>query len=506
MRRQRLIHAQAAYQFEVERLGKVIQLLQERPSDFSETILLEAMNKSYSTSSSSTPKSSKPPRFHLQNFQFPQDLWAIPKNYKFPARLVSQIGTLLGTDTVDSSELSKELSIHILFQHHAQDTQWMADATNWIRQARQLLGETVRDSLLKSTIEDESFSLPEWETIDWSQDLSAEQWGTVLRYVHAQSSWRRLGESRVVRLGDAAIVHWTKRLNYRGIPGYLASLWVANIAHHRIKPHWPFLKKQGLEIAGTALTIFKTRVWEPFTNLVDEIMNRSKGIMSAMGLDEEQTSLDHMLRDMGFGDGTAASRDQALQQAARQYEHDLASGVFVNLARGRLVRLLLIQVQQLKVGLLSALDTIDVLMKGNRIHFQILAFIPAVWITVYGTRFFIRSLYNIRAKDLRPVRLVHGEMSLYLDHLERIILLSDVGATGLNSGSTVDSALSIRQTGELHLYVYRYLVLLDYSCPPFPSTRCDQLHLSLQDLLNSPSNVAWLQSIQRKHQDLIKHI
>ena len=34
---------------------------------------------------------------------------------------------------------------------------------------------------------------------------------------------------------------------------------------------------------------------------------------------------------------------------------------------GRLLRLLLIQMQQLKVGLLAALDSMDVLLRGNRI-------------------------------------------------------------------------------------------------------------------------------------------
>jgi nuclear-control-of-ATPase protein 2 len=56
--------------------------------------------------------------------------------------------------------------------------------------------------------------------------------------------------------------------------------------------------------------------------------------------------------------------------------------------------------------MLSALDTIDdVLMKGNGIHFQILAAIPAILMaTTYSTNSFFRALSSIRAKDLRPMR------------------------------------------------------------------------------------------------------
>ena len=509
-RRQRLIHAQAAYQFETERLGKVIAILQERPRDLEESILLEAMEQQ--TTSVVEQQPSPPPvrspgimqRFHPKHFRFPNDILSIPKTYKFPARLVTQVNSLLGTDTPENvAKLSKDLSSRIMMQQYASNRQWVSDAKAWTSRARNLLKETVSESLEKSTVDGTNeFSLAEWDSIDWSKRFSQQQWYRVLQYVHAQSSWRRLGESKVVRLGDAAIVDWTKRLDFKGIPSYLASLWLANLAHNRIRPHWPYLRERGLEVASTALAIAKARVWEPFLNLVDEIMNKGKGIMSAMGLDEEQQSLDHMLRDMGFGDGTAQSREDALQQAARQYEKDLASGVFVNLARGRLIRLLLVQVQQLKVGLLSALDTIDVLMKGNRIHFQILAVIPAVWITIYGTRFFLRALYNIRAKDLRPVRAVHSEMTFYLDQVERIMLLHSQG-TGVASPG---SALSMRHVGELHLYVHRYLILMDFSCPPFPSSRCDQLHSALQDLVNNPMNAGWLQSIRRKHQELLKYL
>jgi nuclear-control-of-ATPase protein 2 len=249
-------------------------------------------------------------------------------------------------------------------------------------------------------------------------------------------------------------------------------------------------------------------------------MNKSNGIMSGFGLKLEESSLDHMLRDLGYGDGTAAGRLSGLQKAAEQYEHDLKTGVFVNLARGRMVKLLLVQVQQLKVGVLSALDTIDVLLKGNQIHFQFLAAIPAVIIATFGTRFFLRFLYSIRSKDLRPVTVAHANMASYLSHVERLILLAEpVAAIETSSSSSSQKAASARHRlphatlGEVSLYMYRYLTLLEFSSPLFPASATEQIHMSLQGLLgttlrqdgSAELTLRWLDRIQGQHRELLKH-
>jgi nuclear control of ATPase protein 2 len=191
-----------------------------------------------------------------------------------------------------------------------------------------------------------------------------------------------------------------------------------------MKPYWPTIQLHIVEISQKMMEIIQQRVWVPMKGIYDDIMNRSPSMMSALGLEVEETSLDHMLRDLNFGDGTSATRQEALRKATEQYEHDLSHGLFANFARGRLIRLLLIQVQQLKVGMLSALDTIDVLIEGNRIHFKVLAAIPAIVMVSYGTRYFFRSLYNVRAIDLRPISAVHKEMTQYLNKMEKILLLS----------------------------------------------------------------------------------
>ena len=262
-------------------------------------------------------------------------------------------------------------------------------------------------------------------------------------------------------------------------------------------------------------------------------MNKGPTMMSALGLETEETSLDHMLRDLGFGDGTADTRQEALQKATEQYEHDVSSGLFANFVKGRLVKLLLVQVQQLKVGLLSALDTIDVLLQGNRIFFYVLAAIPAIVIANFGTRYLIRGLYNIRAKDVRPVTVVHGEMSNFLNEMENVLLLSDDidlgdGETKAPPGTTSESGsraettsqnwatkLNPSELGEFTLNMHRYLILLDFSSPPFRAKDCDQIHLSLEQFLgtngtlkrlDAERQLQWLRRIKQKHQDLVKQL
>ena len=198
---------------------------------------------------------------------------------------------------------------------------------------------------------------------DISAKVIEEDWNRILTYVDNLAHWRRMGEGKALRLRDAAIVGWTRRLNIFGLPLALLQIFLANTIHEFIKPHWPKLRDDVIQIFHKLMEILDQRVWVPLMGIYDEIMNRSKTLMSGFGLRLEERSLDHMLRDLGYGDGTAASRAAALEQAASQYEQDLNKGLFMNFANGRLVRLLLVQVQQLKVGLLQALDTIDVLIK-----------------------------------------------------------------------------------------------------------------------------------------------
>jgi nuclear-control-of-ATPase protein 2 len=222
-------------------------------------------------------------------------------------------------------------------------------------------------------------------------------------------------------------------------------------------------------------------------------MNKTPSLLEAFDVKNEEMSLDNMLRDLGFGDGTEAARKEGLIQAARQYESDLKNGLFRNAMRGRLIRLLLVQIQQLKAGLLSALASIDILVAANRLNIQLLTAIPAVLLVTFGTRLFLRSLYSLRMKDIRPIQDVHAEMAELLDRMETRLLLG---------------ALTPVELGEFVLTMHSYLVLLDYCSPPFPGRSCDAIRKSMQDMLQQSRDLQGgvLHLIKQKHMDLLKYL
>jgi nuclear-control-of-ATPase protein 2 len=199
----------------------------------------------------------------------------------------------------------------------------------------------------------------------------------------------------------------------------------------------------------------------------------------------------------------------------------MATGLMRHALGGRLIRLILIQVQQLKVGMLHAADTVDVLLRTNRFNIQLLAIIPAFLIVSVGTKVFIRFLFTLRHKDIRPMSSVHGEMKGYLNELESILLLAgDNDHTINNKGSdgtmTALEALSNEELGEFVLNLYDYLVLLDYSSPqPFPKWQCDGIHQSIVEFLGPKGSlrrmglhdqVRLIDHLKRKHEDLAKHL
>lgn len=317
--------------------------------------------------------------------------------------------------------------------------------------------------------------------------------------------------------------------DFLGIPTSFLYYRLAQLVHSKIDPYLPSLRADLTELVQTLWSIVQQRVLFPVRQIVLDILNQNKGMMSAFSLSEEQLSLDRMLRDLDLADGSPEQRRLGLQHATEQYEQILQRGLLSNLIRGRLVRLMLIQVQQLKVGLLSALDTIDVLMQGNRIHFYALATIPSILLAYYSFRFFLRFLYSVRAKDPRPVSSAHADMTVYLDAMEGIFLKSD--GTGMRhrpgpAPYTSDALqrrrlrLSPLEVGELVLHVHRYLLLLDFGSPPFPISDCLYIHEGLQELFHHPGLyshgdvsvdvihdhhlLSWLGAVRRKHRGLLE--
>jgi len=334
---------------------------------------------------------------------------------------------------------------------------------------------------------------------------------------------KRVGEGKSLKFKWKEVhwVHWMMQWNLMGLPSAALKIMVATWVHDKSKPHLPKIREVCRETYTAAVEILATRFWTPFRDLVDELMNRRKGLVTGVSLEEEEASLDIMLRDLGLGDGTPATRHEATIKATRQYESDMKTGLMWHALGGRLVRLMLIQVQQLKVSMLDAAETIDVLFQSNRINMQLMAVVPAVGIVFVGAKLLVRFLFSVRAKDLRPITSVHAEMTDYLNELEsNIIFRSDGGGrTTGDHDETIQSAFAReRQLGEFALTLYNYLLLLDYSSPqPFSSRHCDVIHRSLtaflgrngsfnRDHLTVDGQCRLLDLVKGKHQELAKFL
>lgn len=508
---ERLSEATAACQAELERLGEITQILTERPGDMSQDYLIQALKETDELKQAQKVdqhQHSSPwnrlSRIKLPDIQQYKVRWNVEGRGRLSLRKMDSQGHI-GTETVQRT-----------LQSDSSNAVWLRHADQWTRQARSMLGRIIQqvhdDSVGDKFSDEETIEQVRTEWCKGGQNAQ-DLWLKALRVVDSIPKGRRIGEGKVLRLQDAALVHWTRQLDLYGIPSTILAIYIANIVHNRLTPYWPAFKKESLAAYATIIGIAQERFWFPVKSILDDLMNKTPTMMSAFGLDIEESSLDHMLRDLGYGDGSPEMRREGLKFASQQYEDALQNHLIGNLVRGKLVRLMLIQVQQLKVGVLSALETIDVLMKGNRIYFSVLAGIPAVVLATYGTKFLLHFMYNIRSRDLRPVKTVHAEMKELLLHTEELLLLA-----GQSRGADGTSTLVLKpsELGRLLLTVHRYLILMDYSSPPFPTGQCDLIHENLRKMFGTDGILGraledrqrnlWIQLVQKKHQELLKYI
>jgi len=323
---------------------------------------------------------------------------------------------------------------------------------------------------------------------------------------------RRLGEGRTIRLKDSSYFQWLQQWNLFGLPSAVAKIWLAQIVHQFMFPRWAKLKDLTKKSAALLIEILQVRFYYPSRDLFKEIMHRGPSmLLTEFAIDEEEAALDKMLKSLNFGDGTPESRTEALHKAMEQYEYSFASNFYVSAVGGTLFQLILVQVQQLKVGLLNALDSIDVLLQANKINVQLLAIVPAFVLLTAVTRLSLRALFNLRTRDIRPLGAVYSDMTEYLNSMEAQILVSGSDV----EGETVVESLTPRQLGTIVFFMYRYLLLLDYSSPPFPGPQCDAIHRSLQEVLGprgtiqklkTAQQVSFLGHIKQKHLALRKNL
>jgi len=384
---------------------------------------------------------------------------------------------------------------------------WTMEAHSWTRRTRELIrdlleetfsvvDQTKRFSELNSSVGDDLHILSLWARYDVNRDKGG--WSTVLSLVDDLSKVRLLRERKYLP-SAIDVRYWVKRLDFFGIPSSLAIVGASVVLHKIIKPYRNDIVTVTKLIFGTIWGIIEFRFWAPLRDITLDLLNRRRPkLLDPFSLGSEETSLDNMLRDLGVGDGTKTNRGQALAAALKMYEQQMAEGPITNLLRGRMVHLLLIQIQQVKAGMLEAMGSIDDLVDSNRLNVQLLAIIPAYLLVSLGTRLFFTALYSLRSREFVGLPAAHSEMSDILSTMERCLLLAsrsndmDDSPNHDDNGirmeeshleSTNNVLLQPKELGNFVLLMHSYLVILDYCCPPFASKACDSIHAGMQDLL-----------------------
>jgi ATP synthase regulation protein NCA2 len=410
--RARLAYAAAAYQTEVHNLGKVLRTLRQRPVDMSDGALLEALRQSEmdrkhprvgegvtigrDSTRFAAPDPQSPPELGME--RVPRSTWSISQRASRLFRKTilwesSQSNARLWPGQKSDKRISGQSATKVLLagpQGNSEERpldssrgDWKDEARLWSGSARIALCDLVRATRDRSALafEDEQESRTNWKKLDtglneamddillleqqWARrnyrekSRVPEQWRRMVHYVDHLGSWRRTGEDRSISVSDLLLLDWSRGIDFFGIPSTILALVVAHWVHAWIKPRWPEIREESWKFIETVRLVLVQRVWTPVKGIWDDLTNRSEGIMSGLSVEEEQIALDGMLRDMGFGDGSVNTRREALAAAADRYQKDLDSGLLRNFLRGELVRLLLVQVQQLKVSGQVDLKAVD---------------------------------------------------------------------------------------------------------------------------------------------------
>ena len=375
--RLRLAFAKSAYTSEVSRLGKVIQIITQRPDGLQDsklaqavryTVMLENSNNNDNKDNGHIGISPDDAYYddneqHLQSHSSnPKSSFAMPSVGKFSLRYNTDgRGKFRIYSYEESMTVGGEGALKVLLEADKDNpemaTEWIQEAKEWICDARRVLYEVVNDSIIESmqptqNEEQKLQRIKSWTIGEYDLQINAglddigNQWQTIYELIRDIHTYSRLGEGQKLRLKETNLYIWFRQYDLLGLPSALLNIFLAKVANQWFveKLNWSLIYRTWRESYDLSIEIFKQRFYEPIKELVDDIMNREKNsLLTGFDVLVEETSLDNMLRDLQFGDGTPGTRRQALEEATRQYENDMNTGLFRHAMGGRLVRLILIQ-------------------------------------------------------------------------------------------------------------------------------------------------------------------
>jgi hypothetical protein len=317
------------------------------------------------------------------------------------------------------------------------------------------------------------------------------------------------------------------------LPQSVATLALAYGVHRLLSPRWDEIKQQALFLGALGVDLFRQKFYSPLRTLVVDLLSRKSRLITEANVTEDaEQSLDNMLADLTGG---TSNRTEALAAASRLYEAGLRAGTLKGLLSGRMVRLILIQAQLLKLQSLRAMGTLDDLVDANRLNVSLFATLPALLLALLAWRAAAAAGYAVRARGLRSTKDVHAEMSDVLLKMERALLLAEARephgahAAVMPDASTASPepgrawlpweavpaqsappppVLRGAELGEFCVLLHSYLRMLDFSTPPLSHRAADAIHRELQELLwgqlSAARQQAMMRSVATRHARLLR--
>ncbi|KAM3567773.1 hypothetical protein VYU27_010089 [Nannochloropsis oceanica] len=246
------------------------------------------------------------------------------------------------------------------------------------------------------------------------------------------------------------------------------------------------------------------RFVEPGKAILDDlILNKRQRLTDVGAIADAQASLRRMLSDFiedTYPKMSKEARKKALEAmdiglVSEQYDKEIRHAVR-NVFSGKIVRMLLIQMQYVKKELLVAMEAIDDLFNANKVNLQLFAVIPALFLTYFFYRAALYLLGALASRRISNLSGVHAALRRTLRDLERLLILAprlppsllalpslspSLGGMGPKA-----AVLDERRLGEVVLLVAEFQNILRVNAPRLETSVRRALEEDMSDVLGGP--------------------
>jgi len=197
-------------------------------------------------------------------------------------------------------------------------------------------------------------------------------------------------------------------------------------------------------------------------------------------------------------------RNMDMSVVSDQYDREIRSAVR-NVFSGKIVRMLLIQIQFIKKELLVAMEAIDDLFNANKVNLQFLAVIPAIFSTYFLYRLSVIVVASVMSRRISSTAGAHASLRKILRDVERLLILAprpksqgEDNRSSTGDSLVEDAVLDVKSMGRLVYLLYEFQSTLRQNAARLEAGVRQSFDDDLKDLLTGTQTVnQQLQSLHR---------